>query len=382
MKILFITNIISPYRVPLFNYLNTFSGHKIKVFFLAETAKHMRWQVDKQTIKFDYEILDGINIFIPRMEWTIHLNKAVVKKLSRENPDVIVALGYDYPAVITALIWAKIKKRKFVLWSGSILDSSGSKNFLVKLIKKKFISKCDAYVTYGTRATEYLLHYGADEKKITTASNTVDVNYWMKKCDELRSHERVLKLRKTFPSTNILFVGQLIQRKGIDTLLDAFKKVQDIHGMQEVGLIIAGDGMKKEQYQRYCSTCNIKNVFFVGYKQQEEIINYFLISNIFVLPSSTEVWGLVVNEAMACGLPVVCSQKAGVASNLMIDGYNGYIYDPSDVDGLANNLARLILDQNLQKTMAKGSMEIIKKFTVEKYGDDILSAINLACKTN
>ena len=104
MKILFIINIISPYRVPLFNYLNTFSEHKIKVFFLAETAKNMGWRVDKKTIKFDYEILDGVNIFIPRMEWTVHLNKAVVKKLNSENPDVIVALGYVYPAVITALL--------------------------------------------------------------------------------------------------------------------------------------------------------------------------------------------------------------------------------------------------------------------------------------
>lgn len=382
MKILFITNIISPYRVPLFNYLNTFSEHKIKVFFLAETAKHMRWHVDKKTIKFDYEILDGVNIFIPRMEWTVHLNKAVVKKLNSENPDVIVALGYGYPAVITALIWAKIKKRKFVFWSGSTLNSSKSKNFLIKLAKRKFISKCDAYVTYGTKATEYLLHYGAEEKKIITSSNTVDVNYWMKKCNELRSHERVLKLRKTFLPTNILFVGQLISRKGINTLLDAFRKVQDMHGMKETGLIIAGDGMKREQYQQYCLTCNIKNVFFVGYKQQEEIIDYFLVSDIFVLPSSNEVWGLVVNEAMACELPIVCSQKAGVTSDLIIDGYNGYVYDPSDVDSLANSLAKLIRDQNLQKTMAKGAIEKIKKFNIEKYGDDILSAINLAWKAN
>jgi len=377
MKVLFITNIISPYRVPLFNYLNTFSEHKTKVFFLAETAKHMRWRVDKKTIKFDYEILDGVNIFIPRMEWTLHLNKAVVKKLNLEDPDVIVALGYDYPAVIIALIWAKIKKKRFVLWSGSTLNSSKSRKFWINLAKKKIIISCDAYVSYGSKATEYLLYYGAEERKIVTAFNTVDVNYWMRKCDELCSHERVLKLRKSFPSSNILFVGQLIPRKGVGILLDAFKKLQNMHGMKKVGLIIVGDGTERKQYEQHCSTFNVKNVFFVGYKQQEEIIDYFLISNIFVLPSFSEVWGLVVNEAMACGLPIICSQQAGAARDLVRNGLNGYQYDPKNGEELKEKLKLILSKEELRKKMAQMSREIIKSYTIEKYAQNLLKAINL-----
>lgn len=212
VKVVLLTNTISPYRIPVFNHIA--EKVDIRFVFLCDMLEYLKLKVHWDDIEFDYYILKGKEIFFYHREFTLHLNAGFLRLLTKEDPDVIVSLGYTYVESVLSLIYAKLKNKRFVLWSGSTLDSSISKNFLVKLIKKKFISKCDTYVTYGSKATEYLLHYGADEKKIITTSNTADVNYWMKKCDELRSHERVLKLRKTFLSTNILFVGQLIFRKG------------------------------------------------------------------------------------------------------------------------------------------------------------------------
>lgn len=361
----------------MFNYIGENGGFYFKVIFLAETAKHMRWRVYKDQIRFNYEILPGYHYFIPRMEWTFHLNRGVFSLLKRENPEIIVGLGYDYLVTIFAFLYTKLKKKKFVLWSGSTLKSTRSKSRIIRFLKRMIIRNCDSYLSYGTEATNYLIAYGAKEDSIVSGWNTVDINQIILDSEKPEIKKEIAKLRRNYPSLNILFVGQLIFRKGLFTLIRAFEELE----MNNVGLIILGEGSEREKYTNYCREKGIKNVFFEGFKHGIDVIKYYLLSDVFVLPSYREVWGLVVNEAMAYGLPIICSKEAGVATDLVKEEINGYTYDPWNVKELQEKLASLINNFDMRNRMGEESRRIIKEFTIENYGRHLLKAVSLALRT-
>jgi glycosyltransferase involved in cell wall biosynthesis len=371
-KVLLITNVISPYRIPVFNYLAR--NVDIMFVFLGGMLSNLKLKVYWDEIKFNYRILKGKEIFFPHREFTFHLNQGFLRLLMKENPDVIVSLGYTYIESIIGLIYAQLKNRMYVLWSGSTLNSTMSKSLIINRIKRIIIKNCDSFLSYGSDAADYLIHHGANKDKIIISCNTIELEKFYLKSKEFSVNRELVKIQYNLPKLNILFCGQLIPRKNLITLINAFKLLNN----KDCALIILGDGPKKEEYETYCIKNIIRNVFFRGHQDFEEIVKYYAISDVFVLPSYREVWGLVVNEAMACGLPILCSNRAGVASDLVKNGVNGYTFDPEDVYDLTQKLRQLINDDKKRKEMNKNSIKIIKNYTPQKYADDLLKAISLA----
>lgn len=372
-NIALITNIISPYRIPVWNYL-AIKSSKFKVFFLGEIHNNRKWKISKDEIKFEYEILRGFQFFIQKMDWGFHINYGLISNLVKGEFDVIVVAGYDSPAYYLALIYCQLFRKKFVFWNGSNLQSSRVNSFLVNNIRRLFIKTADAYLAYGKLAKEFLVTYGAVENKVVVGCNTVDIKKFKRESTNVIPNREKIKKQKGFPAINILFSGQLIKRKGLPVLLKAFKVINS----ENVGLIILGDGPERDNYLDYCKVNRIENVFFEGHQPLERLPEYYAISDIFVLPSFVEVWGLVVNEAMACGLPVICSKKAGVAKDLIRDGVNGYTYEPNDFQTLSQRLSELLSDGLLRKEMGKKSSEMIAQYTPQKYAEDLMRAIELA----
>jgi glycosyltransferase involved in cell wall biosynthesis len=336
--------------------------------------KNLELKVHEDDIKFDYHILKGGEIFFNHREFTLHLNRGFLRLLIKENPHVIVSLGYSYLESILGLFYAKVLGKKFVLWSGSTLHSSMSKHIAIRKIKEMVIKRCDSFLAYGSNAADYLIRYGANESKVVVGCNTIAVNYFIAESSQLAWQKEEIKREKKWPAKIILFSGQLIPRKNLDVLLEALKKIDK----DDIGLVILGDGPLRNNYVAWCRKNQLKNVFFEGFRPVEDLPIYYATADIFVMPSLREVWGLVVNEAMASGLPVLCSNKAGVANDLVKDEFNGYTFDPKDSYGLKNMLVVLLNDEKKRKKMGRNSLQIIRNCTPEKYAEDLLKAIDLA----
>jgi glycosyltransferase involved in cell wall biosynthesis len=195
------------------------------------------------------------------------------------------------------------------------------------------ITKSDAIVTYGKMATDYVIYFGANQNKVFTGCNTVDIKFYNKAIISPLKKDFVNRFR----GINILYVGQLIERKNLFALLKAFEKIYSLG----VNLIVVGDGPLKSKLQQYCTENKIPNIYFEGYKQKEDLLEYYAISQVFVLPSYKEVWGLVVNEALSAGLLTIISKHAG-ASELIVDGKNGYKFDPGKSGELTTKLREAI----------------------------------------
>lgn len=371
-KILLLSNTIAPYRIPVFNYLARKAN--ITFVFLSGMLKNLKLKVHWDEIKFHYQILSGKQIFFGHSESPLRLNRGFLRLLIKENPDVIVASGYNYIESIFGLIYAKLKNRRFVLWSGSTPQSSRSRNFAIMKMKRTIIRKCNSFLAYGSDAADYLIAYGADKNTIVTSCNTVDLQAFHLKSKEFFPNRELFKRQHNLPCLNILFSGQLIPRKNLPTLIKAFRLL----GRTDCGLIILGDGYKQDEYITYCKDHGIANVFFKGHQDFPELIKYYVVSDLFVLPSYREVWGLVINEAMSCGLPILCSNRAGAARDLVKDEVNGYTFNPEDIHELKGKLRLLLDDAEKRKEMGRNSFELIKDCTPQKYAEDMLKAISLA----
>lgn len=376
-KLILIMNFISPYRIPVFNHLAKVKDIDFKAIFLAETEGSRQWKIYKEDINFDYKILKNFHFYIQSKEVPIYFNWGLWRELRRFKPDAICMCGYHYLASIETLIYAKLRKIKIVLWAGSHLLSGFVKNPLTDFYKKTIIPRFDSYITYGTAAKEQIIDYGARPQKIVGGCNTVDVEWFMSKCNEIQDNE-ISQIKKKYLPQNILYVGEFIERKGVINLIAAFEKL----GMDNVGLILIGKGKEKDKYLKYIREHNVKNVFFGGFVQKEDIVKYYKLADVFVLPSFNEVWGLVVNEAMACGLAVISSTRAGVTRDLVKDGKNGFSFNPNYIDELAEKLKTILGNNELRNKMGAKSREIIKDKTPRNYAESILKAIKYGLQEN
>jgi len=369
-RIALITNIIAPYRITLFNLISDNPEIDLKVIFLAKSEINRKWDINLNDIRFNYIILNNFCIFIRSKEMPIYFNPGFWKILNDLKPDAICMCGYHYLATIGALLYAKIKNIPITLWAESHMLSGFIKNPLTEFYKKIIIPGFSSYITSGIAAKEQIVYYGAKPKRIVVGCNAIDVEWFTRKCKNIQENEMV-EMKSRYPSQNILYVGKFISFKGVFNLIMAFERLN----LADVGLILIGEGEEKDKYLEYIRKHNIKNIFFEGFVQQEDIVKYYKLADVFVLPSFNEVWGFVVNEAMACGLPVISSSYAGATRDLVKDNINGYSFNPHDIDELAAKLRYILTDNKLKENMGKRSVEIIKDKSTQNYANKILKAI-------
>jgi len=203
--------------------------------------------------------------------------------------------------------------------------------------------------------------------------NTIDMVYFQSKVVEYRNKETFIKERKKYPKYLLLYVGQLIKRKGIIQVLKALDNLSD----SEVGLMIVGSGPEENNMKNFCEEENIKNVFFEGFRQQEELVKYYALADIFILPSFEEVWGLVINEALASGLYVLSSKYAGASYDLIKEGWNGEIFDPNKVEEIVELIERIKENiEDIRERRDDISQYACREFSIEKSAQEFIKAIH------
>lgn len=371
-KVIILHNIISPIRVFLFNELSKYyrdKGVDLKILFLSVSDKNRNWKIDLD-MNFDYEIMDNFAIRIAGKDLnTFFINYSIHKKLKKENPDKIISFGWDNWAAYVGAHWCKKNNKIFTLWSGSTKFEKSWRRTVFAPLVKYIIRNSNDFITYGTRAKEYLISLGADPKKIQIFYNTIDVDYFKNKSENFSEGQKNILKKKLEISTSktIIFNGQLIERKGIFELLDGFRKYQANN--QDVSLLIVGKGQEKNNMQQVTKGGGIQHIVFTDFIKYEELYKYYSVSDLLILPSREEVWGLVINEAMACRLPVIVTKEAGASVDLIEEGKNGYIIKPNCSECITkaiNNVFRNDLDKNnnsweiIQKTKVENILETIK----------------------
>lgn len=370
-KLLLITNILSPYRIPVLNELSEMCG--LKAVFLAENESNRKWKVYRDEVRFDCAILRNYCLMLQKKEMPVYFTWGLLAQFRQFRPDAVCVLGYHYLASVQALLYSRMMGIPCVLWSGSHMKSGFFKNRITDLYKKTVIPSFDGYVTYGRAASEMLAGYGVDPAKTVTGCNTVDVR-WYSDSAEAVPEDDVSAMRSKYCRRNILYAGNLVGHKGTMDLIKAFAGLAP----EDTGLVILGDGPCRGEYEKYVRDNSIRNVFFEGFRQKEDIVRYYRMADMLVLPSRNEVWGLVANEAMACSLPVIASDRTGVAGDIVKDGETGLVFKAGDSEDLAQKIKMLLGDSELALSLSAKAHELIMKRTPREYAESIHRAVQQA----
>ncbi len=268
-----------------------------------------------------------------------------------------------------------LSKRKIILWCESNrYEYEKRSNYPLKeAYKRWFVRNCDDYIVPGKASEEYILSLGARQDKIWRAPNAVDNDYFSQVSEKYSADKEIFKQSKGYPNRLILYVGYLIDQKGALDLLKAFQMLSC--KQSDLGLLLIGSGGEKERYKNFCKINNIKNVFFEGFIHQEDLPIYYAIADVFVLPTHSDPWGLVLNEAMASKLPVISSDAAGAAYDLIINGENGYIFKRGDIQQLVNYLKDILGDEEKRMSMGQRSFSVIQDYSPLKCARGFIKAI-------
>lgn len=373
MKLLIIHNILwSHYKNALFSELYQQSqkkGISIKVLQMArnEQSRASFETTDKSFFEANYPYDLLFDDFAEKIS-SLELFKAILRKIKQYKPDVINITGFYSWVHLAIITYCKLSNIKIIMSN----DSTRGDNLVVgwkELVKKKIISWCDGFFCFGSLATQYMLELGASPKKILAKHCGVVDN---QKVIELYNQAKNNSLQLDLPKHNFIYVGRFFEHKNLLMLLDAF---QCANQQQDWGLILLGGGEQKNELEHYIEQKELKNVFLIDGKPWYEVPKYLALADVLVLPSKSEPWGLVVNEAMACKMPVIVSDKCGCHADLVQQSKNGFVFNHQSTKELSAYLSFFIQNHTEISIMGLNGFETIKAFSPQNAVNEMLEGL-------
>ena len=363
-RVLFLTNYPSPYRVNFFDELGKLCDLTVLYFAKPTAYRDENWfveskgffkavQLGKRKLSFR-----GKTVCLDVTDWL------------KQDWDKIVVCGYSFPTTILAITW--LRRHKVPFWmevdGGLIRETSGAKY----RFKRSLVGAASWWLGTGTHTTAYLVNYGAKEEKVHTYPFTS--LYEADILPKPLAGEEKHKLRQQLDMQEekiVLYVGRFTVEKGMDALLKAVPELEKGAGVYFIG------GEPKEEHLKFCETRDLKNVHFVGFKKKEELLQYYKAADLLVLPTHSDVWGLVINEAMACALPVVTTDKCVAGMELIQNGVNGYIVPVKQQEPLVEAVSMVLRSD--YRAMGAAALETIRPYSLEnmaKVHMDIFERVN------
>jgi 1,2-diacylglycerol 3-alpha-glucosyltransferase len=326
-------------------------------------------------LQFREDLPGGLPIktLMPSASWKtagkFSLARLLWQQLTLLDPQVVLIPGYYTLPAIAAAIWARRNRRVSVLMTESTAHDH-ARSAWKEHLKSSMINRLfDWAVTGGTAHVRYLLELGFAEDRIASFYDVVGNDMLHDGVSAMRSSSSAAE--HGLPSDYFLYVGRLAPEKNLGTLVGAWASYRRSGGTRS--LVLVGDGPEATEIHRLAVQSGLaEGIVFAGHKSSRELWPYFAFASCFVLPSTREPWGLVVNEAMAASLPVIVSTACGCADNLVDAGRNGYMFNPADPRELTARLLEFDrLGPGERAALGKNSAERIATYSPENFGQQI-----------
>ncbi len=288
----------------------------------------------------------------------------LVQTLVQHKPDMVVAPGYAQPLCLRPILTFKnsVPRTLIILWTEStIMDLARSRPR--EMFKTLVLPIFDGALVAGKPHADYLKRLRMPPEDIQVVGNCVDNDYFFSSTRKLHA-QPVLSSGPPIPASKyFLYVGRMIPVKNLTMLLRAYSVYRQKMTGSAWDLVLVGGGPDESQLRDLVRAEKIGGVHFAGIRQLEELPFYYAHAGCFILPSSSEPWGLVVNEAMASGLPVLASDRCGCAVDLIREGVNGFVFDPFDQDALTHLLLKMSDGTVPLGEFGSNSQEIISDYS-------------------
>lgn len=380
-----ITPHVIQYQAPLYRALAARPEISLHVYFCS------RWGIEQyrdpgfgKNFSWDRPLLEGYpHSFLRNVGWRSGpstffslVNPAALGIVLSRRHDAVLVNGWSLATnwIAWAGSWLSGKPLLMRGESNGLQEPAGLKGSVKRAAVKTFLARSKGLLAIGARNAEFYRSCGVSSKRIFLTPYAVDNSFFLGQALHHTGQKVALRKSVGIPSDLpvILFSGKFQEKKRPLDLLRAFRIVRE---QTPAALVFVGDGALRAELERFIEENQLKNVYLMGFRNQTEIAQFYALSDIFVLPSDFEPWGLVVNEAMCFGLPIVASDQVGAAADLVQEGVNGYIFPVGDVDALAQRLVRLIQDTTLRQHMGEASERAISEWGLEHTVQGILAAL-------
>ncbi len=360
MNVLFTTNLPSPYRVKFFNEL----GKKCKL-----TVCYERKQASDRDEKWKGECAKNFQeVYLDLKPKGTEGSKgrALQKFIKNAKFDILILTNYASPAVMRGILYCRLHKIPFMLeYDGGIYKKDA---FLKGILKKFLIRGAKYHLTTSDEHIKYLKSIGIKEEKIFKYPFTSLTEKDIEKGRPISADEKQ-KLKEKLcikEEKVVLSVGRFTYDggygKGYDTLLKVASQ------LREIGFYIVGGAPNKE-FLRMKKQMELENVYFIDFKEKEALAIYYQVADVFVLLTRGDVWGLVINEAMAYGLPIVTTNACVAGLELVKEGENGFLTDAEDACNATAKTAFVLRDEKVREAYSRKSKELIQGYTIEKMAE-------------
>ncbi len=366
----------TPYRAPLLDRVAALSDIDLTVLYAAGTVAGRTWRVEP---KHRAVFLRGVRV--PGADRVLHhdypLTPGVVPALEDAEPDVVVVSGWSTFAAQAAIAWCRLRSVPYVLVVESHDEGPrpGWRRTVKGAVVPPVVANASGVLVTGTLARNSMLARGAASERVRVFANTVDVEEFA--ADAARLAPRRGELRSALGAEPddvlVLSVARLAPEKGLDVLVRAVAAAGD----SRLVLVLAGGGTERARLEQLATDENVRLVL-TGDVEWERIVELYVAADVFALLSQREPWAVVVNEAAACGLPLVLSDRVGAAHDLLRDGENGNLVAAGDVDAAAAAFRALAADPELRRAQGERSRELARDWGYGPSVEGFLEAVREA----
>ena len=376
------------YQVGFFQSLAAHPRMDQTVYFCSEEANRSSdvlkkfkadcsWGIEEELLEgYNYKFLRNYSPWPSYLRSVVGLmNFGIVGEILKNKPDVVILMSWMNPTWWLAILACLFTGIPFLYLTDQNVqrDVSGPiwKRWVKRLILGRVLFRLTAgFLCAGTANRLLYAFYGVPDNKLVPFAFSWVSETLLQVSDELSSQKSLIKAELGIPegSYAILYCGRLSPEKSPMNLLRAYEKV-DLPGK---ALVVVGDGDLMENLKNYVDSHNIESVYFFGFQNRREIPKYYAASDLLVLPSDQETWGIVVNEALCFGLPVITSDQVGAARDLVTEGYNGFSFPCGDTDKLADYIKQLMEMSDVDRYAMKArSRAIIESWTKRDLTDSL-----------
>jgi glycosyltransferase involved in cell wall biosynthesis len=364
-RVLAISEIPTPYRLPVYARLAARRDFDFEVLFCAAEQPDRPWHIEEELARVPHRILRGRTVTFGRTgnRHLYEVNPDIIKELRERRPDVLVIGGYAVFAEQLAFAYAQLHRLPYIIHSESHLLRTRRRSVraLKRLALPPIIGGAAAGLATGSAAAQYLVEYGLSPGRVRLFPNTIDVAEYGRLADVVRRDGDRIRSARNLPARFYLYAGRLAPIKGVPELASALTLL----GARAPKVVVAGEGPLADELG------SIPAVTMVGFQQRDRLIELLALAEATVVPSRSESWGVIVNEALACGCPVIASDAVGAVGDLLRDGVNGRIFPAGDAAALAR-----VLDAPVPR--GDGVVGRISRWDYDFAVDQFVEAVKLA----
>lgn len=381
-KVLLLSNVPSPYLTPLFNKLAQESKWNLDVCYISSWGGNVGWP--ERPVQ-DYgvnekDILDQRFQNLKKCSIQLAATIALLERILKKQPDYLVIYGYTRLPQVVALLWCILARLPFAIAGDATYYADKAKS-LRKFLKRGWLGIISRYaaaiIAVGKASQMFWEAYGAPLEKIFRVSFAVNNDFFAIESCKRAGEAAIFRRQYGWQGKTVfLYVGRLIKRKNVDLLIRAMLQLSD----KDMVVLIVGDGEERASLEALAG--RDRRIHFANIASQNELPFYYALADVLILPSSAEPWGLVINEAMACGLAIIAHRHCGAAVDL-VTADNGILLQGFAVEELAAAMKSVAADEERLRRMQQQSREKIAGWSFENAALSLRRAIEIsASKTD